>query len=73
MYPELIKLMAYKHVNQTDLAKILGIAQQSVSCKMSGKTDFKRSEMIKLKEYFSDVCPSITMDKLFTNDIFLPE
>jgi DNA-binding Xre family transcriptional regulator len=71
MFPELAKLMAYKHINQKGLAKILGISWQAVSKKLSGKTDFKRREMIAIKKYFLDICPNLTIDTLFREDIFL--
>jgi len=73
MFPELAKLMAYKRISQTYLAKVIGITQQALSKKLIGKSEFKRSEMIKVKEYFSDICPGITMEQLFTKDIFLPK
>jgi DNA-binding XRE family transcriptional regulator len=73
MFPELIKLMAIKKMYQSDLAKVLGISQQALSLKMIGESEFKRNEMIKIKEYFSDVCPNITMDQIFEANIFLPQ
>lgn len=72
LYPELLKLMAYKGMARKDLAKILNITPQALSKKMLGRTDFKRSEMQIVKEYFLDICPDITMDQIFEQNIFLP-
>ena len=74
MYPELIKLMKCTTPKLTDksLAKIIGVSQQATSKKLKGETEFKRSEMQKVKEYFQKDFPGITMDQIFTKDIFLP-
>ncbi len=71
MYPELIKLMAYMNMKHKDLGAILGISQQATSKKIKGESDFKRGEMQKIKEYFKKTFPEITMDQIFTKDIFL--
>jgi len=73
MYPELMKLKAYKRLSTKDLAKIVGITQQSMSRKLNGASEFKRTEMQKIKEYFQRDFPEIIMDQIFTEDIFLPE
>lgn len=72
LYPELLKLLAYKGMTKKDLAKVLGITPQALRKKMVGKTDFKRGEMQIVKEYFLDICPDITMDQIFEQNIFLP-
>lgn len=71
IYPEIAKCMACKQLNQKDLADLLGISQQAISQKLKGKTEFRRSEMVVLREDFKEVYPEITMDKLF--QIFLPQ
>lgn len=71
-YPELIKLMAYKNMRQKDLGKVIGCTQQATSQKLKGVTEFKRSEMIKIKEEFQDIFPEITIDEIFKENIFLP-
>lgn len=71
MYPELIKLMAYTGMKHKGLAEIIGISQQATSKKIKGESDFKRAEMQKIKEHFKKVLPDITMDQIFTKDIFL--
>ena len=72
LYPELLKLMAYKGMTKKDLAKVLGITPQALGKKMLGKTEFRRDEMQKIKEHFQDICPDITMDQIFERNIFLP-
>jgi len=71
MYPELAKLMAFRNMKHKDIAAILDVSQQAASLKLKGKTEFKRSEMLKIKEYFKSYYPEITMDQIFTLDIFL--
>jgi predicted transcriptional regulator len=71
MYPELVKLMAYTDMKHKDLAKIIGVSQQATSKKIKGESDFKGSEMQKIKEHFKAKFPDITMDQIFTKDIFL--
>jgi DNA-binding XRE family transcriptional regulator len=71
MFPELAKLMAIDGMKHKDLARIIGITQQAASKKIKGESEFKRSEMQKVKLYFCKKYPSITMDQIFTEDIFL--
>jgi predicted transcriptional regulator len=72
MYPELLKLMGCKRMKHKELAKIIGVSQQATSKKIRGETEFRRSEMQKIRDYFKEYYPTITMDQIFTNDIFLP-
>jgi predicted transcriptional regulator len=71
MYPELAKLMAFKNMKHKDIASILGISQQATSKKLKGETEFRYSEMQKIKEYFKEDYPDITMDQIFIKKIFL--
>jgi len=71
MYPELVKLMAYTNMKHKDLAKVIGVSQQATSKKIKGETEFKASEMYKIKEHFKAKFPDITVDQIFTKDIFL--
>ena len=73
MYPELLKLMGYKNMKHKDLAKIIGVSQQAASKKIRGETEFKRSEMQKIKAFFQKDFPEITMEQIFTTEIFLPQ
>ena len=71
MYPILRTLMSCKSMKQKDLAKLLCITPQAVSKKMSGATDFKRSEMQKIRDHFKDIYPEVKMDDIFGENIFL--
>ena len=71
MYPELIKLMAYTDMKHKDLAKVIGVSQQATSKKIKGEAEFRGSEMQKIKAHFKSKFPDITMDQIFTKDIFL--
>ena len=70
LFPEIAKCMAIKNMNQKDLASILSITPQSIGRKLNGKVDFRRNEMVRIKEHFKDIAPDITMDELFK--IFYP-
>lgn len=72
-YPELLKLKACKRLTDKDLAKIVGVTQQTMSRKLRGESEFKRSEMQKIKEFFQKDFSEITVDKLFIQEIILPE
>ena len=74
VFPELAKLMALKKMTHKSLAEVVGCKQQAMTKKLNGETEFKRSEMIALKSYFLKEFPNqaITMENLFTEDIFLP-
>lgn len=65
--------MGYKNMKHKDLAKIIGVSQQAASRKLKGEADFKRSEMQKIKAFFQNDFPGITMDQIFTTEIFLPQ
>jgi predicted transcriptional regulator len=71
VYPELNKLMAYKGLKHKDIAKVLGISQQAMSKKIKGETEFKYSDMQKIKAFFQKDYPEITLEQIFTKDIFL--
>jgi hypothetical protein len=65
IFPELAKLMNCKRMFQNDVAKLLGQSQQGISLKLKGKSEFRRDEMVTLRDYFRDIDPELTMDKLF--------
>ncbi len=71
MFPELIKLMAVNDMSHKQLGEIFGVSQQATTLKIKGVHEFKRSEMQKIKEYFLKIYPGVTMDNLFTTEIFL--
>ena len=49
---KLVQIRKETGVNQSDLAKLLGISKNSYSLKEQGKTDFKISEMFKIANHF---------------------
>ena len=55
MQEKLVKIRKENGVNQSDLAKLLGISKNSYSLKEQGKTDFKISEMFKIANHFKKV------------------
>ena len=71
IYPEIAKLMACKKMCQKDLGHVIGRTQQAVEKKLNGKTEFKLSEIVAIKEHFKDIDPIITWEKLF--EIYLTQ
>lgn len=52
-----------KKITQTQLAKFLGLSTRGLNMKILGTHEFKRDEMIKIRdEYF----PDKTLDELFS-------
>lgn len=62
MFKNLYAEMAREKINLKSLAKMTGINYESLKNKMSGATEFKRSEMISIKKIF----PNCTLDYLFS-------
>ena len=60
IYPELMAQMARLGVNQTKLAKVLGIGKSAMHHKIYGLRQFKAEEMIKISEYLNK-----SIDELF--------
>ena len=56
--------MARKKVSIKALAEATGINYESLKNKMSGTTEFKRSEMIQIKKEF----PDYSLDYLFATE-----
>ena len=55
--------MGANEISILSLSTILGISQKSMSNKLSGRTEFKRSEMIKLCNHLN-----VSMEYLFSED-----
>ena len=58
----MIKIREYRKMNgyrQEDLAKLLGIKQNTYSSKENGKRKFTVDEIIKLKEIFKVTCDDL--------------
>lgn len=62
MYKNLKKEMKKRHANQGVIAKMLGVSQQSLSGKMTGKHEFKLTEMQYIKQILNSELP---LDELF--------
>lgn len=50
---------------QKDVAKLFGISIQAYSSKERGKTQFKDSEKIIIKNELQKIIPNITIDEIF--------
>ena len=64
MFPNLSAEMARSRMNLKMLSSETEIGYESLKNKMSGATEFKRDEMIRIKKVF----PECTMDYLFASD-----
>lgn len=64
-YPNLRAEMSRNGVKQTDIAKLLGVREVTVSKKMNGKSAFDINEAFLIKETFF---PDLTIDYLFSDD-----
>lgn len=66
MFPNLNAEMARRKIDIKSLAKITEIQYETLKNKLSGKTEFKRSEMYRIK---TDVFPFCTIDYLFATEL----
>ena len=64
MFPNLNAEMGRKKMTIKSLSEESGINYESLKNKMSGATEFKRSEMLAVKESF----PNHTLDYLFATE-----
>ena len=64
MYKNLEKAMEEKDMTRTHLAAILGVDIKSITNKMSGTTEWKWSEVKKIRELF----PKYKLDWLFKEE-----
>ncbi len=64
MFSNLNAEMARRKITIKSLAKKTGITYESLKNKMSGNTEFKRSEMISIKKEF----PECSLDYLFSTE-----
>lgn len=62
MFPNLNAELARKKLTVKSLSEITGINYESLKNKASGKTEFKRSEMYRIKK---DAFPEYSIDYLF--------
>lgn len=64
MFNNLNAEMARRKMSMKALAEATGISYESMKNKMSGVTEFKRSEMIQVKKEF----PDCSLDYLFATE-----
>lgn len=64
MFNNLNAEMGRRSLTMKALSNLSGIGYESLKNKMSGNTEFKRSEMISIKRQF----PQCSMDYLFATD-----
>lgn len=64
MFTNLKKVLEEKHINNTTLAKILGVDAKSIFNKLSRTTEWKLSEIRKIQE----LCPEYSMEWLFATE-----
>jgi DNA-binding Xre family transcriptional regulator len=65
MFKNLKVELLKKDMNQTILAEEIGMSYSSFYNKMIGKTDFTRSEMVRIKEKLGT---DLTLDELFQKE-----
>ncbi len=61
MFKNLNRVLEEKHINRTQLSKILGVDIKSITNKMAGTTEWKLSEIREILK----LCPEYSMDWLF--------
>ncbi len=64
MFPNLLAEMARSFMTMKTLAEATGIGYETLKDRMSGVSEFRRSEMIAIKQVF----PEYTMDYLFAKE-----
>lgn len=70
MFTNLNILMINNKVNVSDLANALETTDRVISSRLSGNTEFKLDEMLKIKKKFF---PDYTLDQIFDDTIKLIE
>lgn len=65
MYKNLIKAMEDNHVTRQQLADLLGVAYNTISDRLNGKTKFLFWEAVRIRKCFF---PALDIEYLFTCD-----
>ncbi|MGI1659605.1 MAG: helix-turn-helix domain-containing protein [Desulfitobacterium sp.] len=65
MFKNLRAEMAREGIKNKDLAFLFGLSNKSISNRLSGETEFTRSEMFKIQEHFFK---DLTLEYLFKWD-----
>lgn len=66
MYKNLQILMINEKVSEKDLAEDLNLTTKAIKYRLSGETEFKRSEMLIIKK---KSFPNYTLDQLFDDEV----
>lgn len=62
MFKNLLAEMARRDINNLDLSKLLKLTPNTISRKMTGKSEFTRKEMFTIRNNFF---PELTIEYLF--------
>ena len=62
MFKNLLAEMARRDINNLDLSRLLNLTPNTISRKMTGKSEFTRKEMFTIKNNFF---PELTIEYLF--------
>ena len=62
MFKNLLAEMARRDINNLDLSKLLNLTPNTISRKMTGKSEFTRKEMFAIRNNFF---PELTIEYLF--------
>jgi hypothetical protein len=62
MFKNLLAEMARRDINNLDLSKLLKLTPNTISRKMTGKSEFTRKEMFTIRNSFF---PELTIEYLF--------
>lgn len=70
MYKNLQILMINNNITEDDIARELNITTKAIKHRLTGNTDFKRSEMLVIKK---KLFPNYTLDQIFDDEIKIIE
>ena len=62
MFKNLLAEMARRDINNLDLSRLLNLTPNTISRKMTGKSEFTRKEMFAIRDNFF---PELTIEYLF--------
>lgn len=65
MFPNLNAEIARANLTKKELSNKVGIPYDTLKYKLSGKSDFKRSEMFLIRD---TICPNCTLEYLFKKE-----
>ncbi|HEY2419885.1 MAG TPA: XRE family transcriptional regulator [Neobacillus sp.] len=65
MFPNLKAEMARKNIDGVDISVLIECTPKTFSSKLTGKTEFTRSEIFKIQK---EIFPNFTVEYLFSED-----